>query len=171
MIWVAIGSSEMKIIFLEQWGLCQFVQPSLSVSSDLATEVYVATISHLPLIWRSDIILSWQHSFFGTFDQQTSDVRQLFSSLQVIFLRKSRRDRAYFLPRGFLFYLVSCPNYFGEGLQWLGWAMMTWSLAGLVWWLYTESIFIPRSGHNHRWYQSQFLNYPSHRKALIPLIY
>lgn len=93
------------------------------------------------------------------------------SDTQVIFLRKSRQDKSYLVPKGFLYNLISCPNYFGEGLEWFGWTVMTWSLAGLVWWLYTESIFIPRARHNHKWYHNQFLNYPSHRRALIPFIY
>jgi protein-S-isoprenylcysteine O-methyltransferase Ste14 len=93
------------------------------------------------------------------------------SDTQVIFLRKSRRDSSYAIPKGFLYHLVSSPHYFGEGLQWFGWALMTWSLAGLVWWLYTESVFIPRSRHNHMWYQNQFIDYPSRRRALIPLVY
>ena len=93
------------------------------------------------------------------------------SDTQVVFLRKSRRDPSYYIPKGFLFNLISSPHYFGEGLQWLGWAVMTWSLAGFVWWLYTESIFIPRSRHNHKWYKNQFINYPNRRKALVPFIY
>lgn len=93
------------------------------------------------------------------------------SDTQVVFLRKSRNDPSYFVPKGFLYHLVSCPSYFGEGLQWFGWAVMTWSLAGLVWWLYTESVFFPRAWHNHTWYRNQFLNYPSRRRALIPFIY
>ena len=101
----------------------------------------------------------------------TGFVINRISDTQAIFFRKSRKDRSYVVPKGFLYYLVSCPNYFGEGLQWFGWAVLTWSLAGLVWWLYTESVFIPRSRHNHKWYRNQFSNYPTHRRALIPFIY
>ena len=93
------------------------------------------------------------------------------SDTQMIFLRKTRKDPSYYIPKGFLFHLVSNPHYLGEGVQWLGWAVMTWSLAGLVWWLYTLSIFVPRSRHNHVWYKNQFMNYPARRKALIPFIY
>lgn len=93
------------------------------------------------------------------------------SDIQTVFLRKTRRERRYFIPRGFLFNVISCPNYLGEGLQWMGWAMMTWSLAGLVWWLFLESLFIPRARHNHKWYKNQFSDYPFRRSALIPLIY
>jgi len=90
---------------------------------------------------------------------------------QLICLRKSVKDKEYVIPKGPLFFLISNPNYFGEGLQWFGWAIMTWSLSGLVWWLFTEATFIPRARHNHKWYKNQFLDYPPRRKALIPLIY
>lgn len=90
---------------------------------------------------------------------------------QLVCLRKSRTETAYAIPKGPLYFLISCPNYFGEGLQWFGWAIMTWSLAGLVWWLFTEATFIPRSRQNHKWLRNQFLDYPKYRKGLIPLIF
>ncbi len=93
------------------------------------------------------------------------------SDIQVVLLRKSRSNRDYLIPKGFLYYIISCPNYFGEGLQWFGWSILTWSLAGLVWWVFTESVYIPRARHNHKWYKKQFLAYPNIRKAIIPLIY
>lgn len=93
------------------------------------------------------------------------------SDIKLLFLRKSRRDRDYLIPNGILFYFISSPNYFGEGLQWLGWAVLTWSPAGLVWWLFLEALFLPRSRQAHIWYRNNFRNYPSHRKALLPFIY
>ena len=93
------------------------------------------------------------------------------ADIQLIRLRKSRRDKDYLLPEGPLFSLISCPNYFGEGLEWMGWAIASWSLPGLVWWLYVESTLIPRARHNHKWYRQQFINYPHRRKAIIPFIY
>ena len=93
------------------------------------------------------------------------------ADVQLICLRRSKKDDSYLIPKGPLFYLISCPNYFGEGLQWFGWTIMTWSLAGLVWWLFTEATFIPRARHNHKWYRNHFQDYPPRRKALIPFIY
>lgn len=90
---------------------------------------------------------------------------------QLVCLRKSRKDTEHSIPKGPLYFLISCPNYFGEGLQWFGWTIMTWSLAGLVWWLFSEATFIPRSRQNHKWLRNQFLDYPKIRKGLIPFIY
>ena len=90
---------------------------------------------------------------------------------QLVCLRESRKDTKYAVPKGPLYWLITCPNYFGEGLQWFGWAVMTWSLSGLVWWLFTEATFIPRARHNHKWLKNQHLEYPKLRKALIPFIY
>lgn len=57
----------------------------------------------------------------------------------------------YYIPYGGFFELISCPNYFGEFVEWLGWSLATWSVAGLVWTLFALATFLPRSWHNHKW--------------------
>nr|XP_054771942.1 uncharacterized protein LOC129279903 [Lytechinus pictus] len=84
---------------------------------------------------------------------------------------RSSGGGGYYIPRGGLFELISCPNYLGELVEWFGWALANWSAAGLVWWLFGCSTFIPRSRDNHRWYKKKFKDYPPNRKALIPFIY
>lgn len=77
----------------------------------------------------------------------------------------------YRIPQGGMFELVSCPNYFGEMVEWLGWAIMTWSWAGLGFFLYTCSNLVPRAIGNHKWYLEKFKeDYPRHRKAVIPFL-
>jgi steroid 5-alpha reductase family enzyme len=76
----------------------------------------------------------------------------------------------YFIPRGGLFQLISCPNFFGEILEWTGFAIMTWSLPGLSFAIWTAANLIPRALHHHAWYRSTFPDYPQHRKALIPFL-
>jgi protein-S-isoprenylcysteine O-methyltransferase Ste14 len=63
---------------------------------------------------------------------------------------------------------VSCPNYFGEMLEWIGWAIATWSLAGSAFAIFTIANLLPRALANHRWYQTEFPDYPSDRRAVIP---
>lgn len=88
--------------------------------------------------------------------------------------RKLRRLRAagtgYQIPRGGLYRWVSCPNYLGEIVEWFGWALATWSPAGLAFALYTTANLAPRAVANHRWYREQFPDYPPQRRALVPFL-
>ena len=77
-------------------------------------------------------------------------------------------SQEYRIPRGGMFRYVSAPNYLGEILEWIGWAIATWSLPGLAFALYTVANLLPRALTNHRWYQEKFPDYPSERHALIP---
>ncbi len=79
--------------------------------------------------------------------------------------------RGYAIPRSGLFRFVSSPNYLGEIIEWFGWALATWSLPGLAFALYTTANLVPRAVANHRWYQQNFPDYPSNRKAIVPWIY
>jgi len=89
-----------------------------------------------------------------------------------ILLRLRRgTDSGYSIPRGGLFHYISCPNYFGELVEWCGWALMTWSPAGLVFALWTAANLVPRARSHHRWYREQFADYPPERRAIIPWVY
>jgi hypothetical protein len=76
----------------------------------------------------------------------------------------------YRIPRGGLFELVSCPNYLGEIIEWTGWAVATWSLAGLAFALWTAANLIPRALAHQRWYRVHFPDYPRGRTALVPYL-
>ena len=56
-------------------------------------------------------------------------------------------------------------------IEWLGWAIMTWSFAGLVFFFWTVANLLPRALANHRWYQEKFPEYPTDRKAIIPYLF
>lgn len=85
---------------------------------------------------------------------------------------KKQGDGGYKIPRGGLFELVSCPNYFGEIMEWFGWALMTWSWVGFGFFLYTCANLMPRARATRLWYLEKFKDdYPKDRKAVIPFIY
>lgn len=86
-----------------------------------------------------------------------------------ILLRLRRTgEPGYKIPQGGLFRWVSCPNYLGEIVAWLGWAIASWSLAGLAFAVFTLANLAPRALANHRWYLHRFPDYPRDRRALIP---
>jgi 3-oxo-5-alpha-steroid 4-dehydrogenase 1 len=83
---------------------------------------------------------------------------------------RSDNDPGYKIPRRGAFQLVSCGNYFGELVEWIGWVFLTWSLAGLTFAIWTAANLVPRALAHHQWYQRQFPDYPEKRKAIIPYI-
>ncbi len=88
-------------------------------------------------------------------------------------LRMLRRDTDgdYVLPEGWLFKYISCPHYFGEIIEWGGWALMTWSLPGLVFFIFTFANLFPRGMASHKWYKEKFPDYPPKRKAVNTFCY
>ena len=89
----------------------------------------------------------------------------------ILFNLRKVNGPGYHLPRGFLFNKVSSPNYLGEFIEWLGWAIMTWNLAGLIFFVWTVANLLPRAVSNHKWYKENFDNYPDDRKIIIPNFY
>jgi hypothetical protein len=83
---------------------------------------------------------------------------------------RSEDEAGYKIPSGGAFQFVSCGNYFGELIEWIGWAFLTWSLAGLTFAVWTAANLVPRAVAHHRWYQNNFPDYPQKRKAIIPYI-
>ena len=79
-------------------------------------------------------------------------------------------ESGYKIPSGGLFRFVSCPNYLGEILEWSGFALATWSVAGLSFAAFTLANLLPRALSNHRWYQKTFPEYPEDRRALVPFL-
>jgi len=84
-------------------------------------------------------------------------------------LRKNG-EKGYRIPQGWLYKWISCPNYFGEIIEWAGWAVATRSLPGLVFLVWTAANLVPRALKHHEWYRNNFTDYPSSRKAIIPFV-
>jgi 3-oxo-5-alpha-steroid 4-dehydrogenase 1 len=92
------------------------------------------------------------------------------SDTLLINLRKPG-ETGYKIPQGGLFKYVSCPNLFGETLEWAGFAVLTWSLPGLAFFVWTFANLIPRAISHHNWYKEKFEDYPKERKAVLPFIW
>ncbi len=88
-------------------------------------------------------------------------------------LRRLREDgeSGYAVPSGGMYRWISCPNYFGEIVEWIGWAIATWSLAGLAFAVWTAANLVPRARSHHQWYRESFADYPQERKALVPRLW
>jgi steroid 5-alpha reductase family enzyme len=79
-------------------------------------------------------------------------------------------DTTYRIPHGALHDRVASPNYLGEVIEWTGFAIATWSLAGLAFALYTAANLVPRALTHRAWYRSKFPDYPPERRAIFPWI-
>ena len=100
--------------------------------------------------------------FFGMIINIKSD--------DILFSLREDGSTGYKIPRGGLFEKVSSPNYLGEIIEWIGFAIATWSLAGFTFAIWTFCNLAPRAFAHHRWYKEEFSDYPEDRKALIPFV-
>jgi len=124
-------------------------------------------ISHLgsyPAAWLADPRFLAGLAIFGV-----GLAVNLHADTVLIHLR-APGETGYKIPRGGLYRWVSSPNYLGEILEWCGWAVMTWSLAGLAFAVYTTANLAPRALWNHAWYREKFPDYPRERRALVPFV-
>jgi protein-S-isoprenylcysteine O-methyltransferase Ste14 len=88
-------------------------------------------------------------------------------------LRSLRKpgETEYKTPTSGIFKYITNPNYLGETVQWFGWALMTFSLPGLAFAVFTAANLLPRAISNHKWYQTHFPEYTISRRALIPFVF
>jgi len=78
----------------------------------------------------------------------------------------------YQIPHGFLFEYVSGANYFGEILEWWGFAVASGGLPQLLFALFTTLFLGARAYHHHQFYRKNFgKSYPHSRKAVIPFMF
>jgi len=87
-------------------------------------------------------------------------------------LRNLRKpgETGYKIPRGGAFEYVSGANFFGEIIEWIGFAIAAWSLPAFAFAVFTACNIGPRALAHHSWYLERFKDYPKSRKALIPFI-
>jgi len=88
-----------------------------------------------------------------------------------ILIKIKSENKGYQIPNGLFYKHISCPNYLGEILEWIGFAIICYSLPALLFAVWTIANLLPRALANHRWYKLKFQDkYPENRKAILPFI-
>eukprot|EP01138_Halocafeteria_seosinensis_P002411 gb/GECG01002468.1/.p1 GENE.gb/GECG01002468.1/~~gb/GECG01002468.1/.p1 ORF type:complete len:206 (+),score=8.30 gb/GECG01002468.1/:1-618(+) len=78
----------------------------------------------------------------------------------------------YYIPKGGLFEYVSGANFFGEILEWFGFALAAHTLPAWAFAIFAFSNIAPRGWQHHQWYLNKFKEeYPSSRYAVIPFVW
>lgn len=120
-----------------------------------------------PSSWLSSLpfVLGTFLFFYGMFINIQSDgiIRNL----------RQPGDTRHYLPKGGMFRFVTSANYFGEFLEWVGFAVLTWSLSGAVFALWTFANLAPRAARIYDMYQREFPDEldPAKVKRILPYIF
>ena len=114
-------------------------------------------------IWDVRFVIGVVFFFAGFVINQKSD--------SVLRNLRTSTESGYQIPYGGMYRWISCPNYFGETLEWIGWALATWSVPGLSFAVWTIANLVPRARSYQNWYLNRFPEYPKERKVLIPKIW
>lgn len=82
-------------------------------------------------------------------------------------------DTKHYIPRRHLYKYVTSANYFGEVTEWTGYAILTWSPAGLLFAIWTFANLAPRAKALTEKYEEEFGDEyrELHKKHLIPFIW
>ena len=82
-------------------------------------------------------------------------------------------DTKHYLPKKGMYKYVTSANYFGEIVEWTGFAILTWSLSGLMFVIWTCANLVPRANSIYKKYQAEFGDefYERPLKRVFPFIY
>lgn len=82
-------------------------------------------------------------------------------------------DTNHYLPKKGMYKYVTSANYLGEITEWLGFAILTWSLAGLLFFWFSCCNLVPRAHSIYKKYEEEFPDEfdRSKLKRIIPFIY
>ena len=82
-------------------------------------------------------------------------------------------DTNHYLPKKGLYKYVTSANYLGEITEWLGFAILTWSLAGLLFFWFSCCNLVPRANSIYHKYEEEIPDEFDRKKLkrIIPFIY
>jgi len=152
------GSKPMKAVtFLAAFSFCVF-------NGYLQSESFTQFRVYPPSYCRDPKFIAGVAIFFCGFciNIQSDNILQR--------LRDAEPRGTYKIPKGGLFLYISCPNFFGEMVEWLGFAIACDSLSAWAFWAWVVANLTPRALSHHKWYLDRFPDYPTDRCALVPFI-
>lgn len=116
-------------------------------------------------LWSPQFIIGTIIFFAGMIINQHSD--------SIIRNLRKNGNGAHYLPTEGMFKYVTSANYFGELMEWIGFAILTWSWAGVVFVVWTFANLAPRAAKIHERYKQEFPEEMRGRKVkrIIPFIY
>ena len=87
---------------------------------------------------------------------------------------KSKSKSEYKIPYGYLFTYISCPHFFGEIIEWIGYGIVVNRTFAWSFTIFTICNLLPRAISQHTWYM--YVGFPTiykslNRKAIIPFIW
>ena len=82
-------------------------------------------------------------------------------------------DTRHYLPQKGMYRYVTSANYFGEIVEWTGFAVLTWSFAGMVFLIWTCANLVPRANSIYHKYEKEFADeFDSKKlKRVFPYLY
>ena len=129
---------------------------------------FFSPADYYPISWL------WSPQFIiGTILFFAGMIVNIHSDRVIRSLRRSKIDANYYIPQWGIFKYVNSANYFGEMVEWIGFAILSWSLSGWVFVLWTFANIVPRSKAVYERY-SQFFGddfIKLKRSKIFPFIY
>ena len=128
---------------------------------------YISPDDYYPADWLSDsrFITGFLVFIIGMYINISSDdiIRDL----------RKDGDTRHYLPKQGMFRYVTSANYFGEFVEWVGFAILTWSWSGAVFALWTFANLAPRAARIYDKYKRDFGDELDTKKVkrMIPFIY
>ncbi len=82
-------------------------------------------------------------------------------------------DTNHYLPKKGMYKYVTSANYFGEIVEWVGFAVLTWSLSGVMFAIWSMANLVPRSNSIYKRYRAEFADEFKQLslKRVFPFIY
>ena len=128
---------------------------------------YISPADYYPADWLTD------PRFIGGFLVFIIGMYINIQSDDIIRNLRKEGDSNHYLPKGGMFRYVTSANYFGEFVEWVGFAILTWSWAGAVFALWTYANLCPRAALIYDRYKTEFGDELDTKKVkrIIPFIY